>query len=333
MIEKKKLSEKAKYLVQSQCEISDFHAKSYQDVYDPITNKNGCISLLWSENNLMSDLLIPKLHSIQLNPQNIITKYHPVGGVAKFRSSIANLLSTRIFKSNFDRVNPNNIRVAAGTSAILEALFFSICNQNDILISPSPMYSGFSSDADIILTVKILSAPMEVYDNENPAERIKSFKLDLSTFEKIYQENPQKVKGVILCNPNNPTGHTFSESELHSVVQWCRDKDIHLIVDEIYTFSVFNDGKPKFTSIYDICNGKLDNFVHIVNGFSKDFGLGGLRAGYIYSENKDILSVLDYFQHQLCSTMVQSLISNNLWITCTNGCKKFMDINFLKLPF
>eukprot|EP01132_Coremiostelium_polycephalum_P001238 gene1238-1562_t len=306
MIERSKLSEKAKFLIKSSdCIFSEYHSTSYNDVYDPITNRNGCISLLWSENTLCFDLLKPKLMiPLSSEPSITTTRYSESGGLTRFRVSIANLLSTRVFKTNLDQVNPKNIAVAAGTTAILDGLIYSICDPKDIIIIPSPMYSFFPKDVKIKFQVRVVPAPLEVIDDENP-DKIQSFKLNLETFESIYNENPGKVKCVLLCNPNNPTGHVFSKEELYSVVKWCREKQIHLISDEIYALSVFNHEKAQFTSIFDICDGELGDFIHIVNGFSKDFGLNGLRAGYIYSENSDVLTILDYFQHQLCSNLVQ----------------------------
>eukprot|EP01132_Coremiostelium_polycephalum_P001237 gene1237-1561_t len=308
MISNKGLSIQAtKLLNKPRNPVLGFHFKALGDLYDPETNPNGCISVAIAENTICFDLLKNKL--INEDPTIGQAKYSQIGGVPRFRNAIVKLLTTKLFKTNLEKVSAQNIVVGAGATAMLESLFFTICNPNDIVIIPSPMYSSFPADAGSRVGAKVVPAPCEVYDENQPG-KIVSFKLQIETLESIYNENPGKVKCVLLCNPNNPTGHLLSVEEIQSVIDWCREKQIHLISDEIYALSVFNHEKAQFTSIFDICDGELGDFIHIVNGFSKDFGLNGLRAGYIYSDNRDLLNCVAGSPFHLCSNMVQSVLSN-----------------------
>eukprot|EP01133_Synstelium_polycarpum_P015403 gene15403-18267_t len=135
--------------------------------------------------------------------------------------------------------------------------------------------------------------------------------------EEIYRQAKEQganVKAVILCSPNNPTGTVFSRQELQSVIDWCRDKKIHLVSDEIYALSTFNASSERpFVSVYELCDGKLGDNIHILSGFSKDFCVNGYRAGYIYSQNTRLLAYVSKISVFFStSNPVQSTLANIL---------------------
>ena len=53
--------------------------------------------------------------------------------------------------------------------------------------------------------------------------------------------NGMPPKALLLTNPNNPTGEVYPAAELRLMARWCRQKNIHLISDEIYALSVFQE--------------------------------------------------------------------------------------------
>eukprot|EP01132_Coremiostelium_polycephalum_P002169 gene2169-2669_t len=213
------------------------------DLYDPISNPLGYIFFSISENRLCYDLLEPFLNVVPGLCQGL-TNYTKLG---------------------------EHLFVGPGASCLLEAMFFSICDENDWVICPSPLYSAFVSLAKVRANVKIVPVGMNFESKEGTFE----FKINREELEKVWlkanQENA-KISALLLCNPNNPTGTVYSYQELEDVVKFCRSKKIHLISDEIYALSVFGDEK-QFTSIYQVVNGELNDDIHILSGFSKDFGL------------------------------------------------------------
>jgi len=310
-------SENAKRILgnQSNSRVGAAHFIAMQDEYKAQTNPNGFISLGIAENTLCFDVLKDKLMSNE-NFNQRLTQYSDLGGEINFRRAICSLLQDTISKYRPADTNllikTEEIVVSTGATPLLENSFNMFCNKSEICIIPSPFYPAFVYDASMRFSVKVEPSPMEVFDKDG---QVIGFKIDLNDFNQIYEQNPGKVKMVLLCNPCNPTGHIMPKEEIIQVVNWCREKKIHLLMDEIYALSVFNhdENTVEFHSIYDILQGDLGEYVHLISGFSKDFCLNGYRAGYVYSQNKLVIKYLSSTsQFYTCSNITQSSITNIL---------------------
>ena len=83
------------------------------------------------------------------------------------------------------------------------------------------------------------------------------------------------VRGLILCNPNNPLGNSIPENEFVELIKKTNELDIPIIVDEAY-FEYSNVNATKYLSEYK-------NLI-ILRTFSKAFGMSGLRLGYVIAD-------------------------------------------------
>lgn len=99
-------------------------------------------------------------------------------------------------------------------------------------------------------------------------------------------KSPQKIRALVLTNPHNPFGQCYPLDVLETCAQFCQDRDIHLISDEVYALSCFdnnneiNPKRPPFVSALhlDLCRLGVDRArVHVVWSTSKDFGSSGFR--------------------------------------------------------
>jgi 1-aminocyclopropane-1-carboxylate synthase len=134
-----------------------------------------------------------------------------------------------------------------------------------------------------------------------------------------------RVKGVLVTNPSNPLGTTMSKSELNLLIDFIKDKDMHLISDEIYSGTVFTS--PSFVSVMEILKERNDlkdfhanvsERVHVVYSLSKDLGLPCFRVGAIYSDNDMVVAAATKMSSfGLVSSQTQYLLSAML------GDKKF----------
>lgn len=101
-------------------------------------------------------------------------------------------------------------------------------------------------------------------------------------FEKLEGLITKKTKMICLCNPLNPTGKVFTKDELIQLGQIACKHKIIILSDEIWSDIVF---KPAvFTSIASI-NKDIRNQTITVTGFSKSYGLAGLRIGAVVAHN------------------------------------------------
>jgi aspartate/methionine/tyrosine aminotransferase len=87
----------------------------------------------------------------------------------------------------------------------------------------------------------------------------------------------EQTKAVMVCNPNNPTGHVMTEDEMSAVVDAARRANAWLVVDEIYRGAEvgIDEASPSFW-------GRYERTV-VTAGLSKAFGLPGLRIGWTIS--------------------------------------------------
>jgi aspartate aminotransferase len=93
------------------------------------------------------------------------------------------------------------------------------------------------------------------------------------------------TKAIIVNSPNNPSGIIYSEEFIRQIVEFCEQKGIYLIVDDIYHKLVFDGKIPvpayKFTN-KDVESTKLI----VVNGVAKLYGMTGFRVGWVIASRK-----------------------------------------------
>lgn len=114
----------------------------------------------------------------------------------------------------------------------------------------------------------------------------KNRKMDLSKLESCITD---KTKMIGLCNPHNPYGLTYTKEELDYIMSLCEKYDLYIMNDEIWSDIVYPDAK--FESIYCLGNERCHRVVSVF-GYSKSFGLAGLRVGCVYTTNDDAFDKL-----------------------------------------
>lgn len=105
----------------------------------------------------------------------------------------------------------------------------------------------------------------------------------VAPIEKIIASINEDVKCLMLCNPSNPLGCVINEDDLLKIIQHAQKFNTLVIVDEVYS---------KFSGVS--CNElakKFDNLI-IFRSFSKEYGLAGVRLGYLIA-TPDIIKTLD----------------------------------------
>jgi aspartate/methionine/tyrosine aminotransferase len=84
------------------------------------------------------------------------------------------------------------------------------------------------------------------------------------------------TKAVIINSPCNPTGVVLTKNEMHRIYDICKERDILLISDEVYSRMIYDPWCEFFSpSMIDHCKER----VLVVNGFSKSFAMTGYRLG------------------------------------------------------
>lgn len=128
-----------------------------------------------------------------------------------------------------------------------------------------------------------------------PAHCVSSdgFTLSINILEQAFNQarkRGKKVRGVLISNPSNPVGNILNRELLYSLLTFAKEKNIHIISDEVFSGSVYGD--EEFVSMAEILQSEdFDkDRVHIIYGLSKDLSLPGYRVGAIYSCNENVLA-------------------------------------------
>lgn len=124
--------------------------------------------------------------------------------------------------------------------------------------------------------------------------KLKDGYIDLSDLESYITP---KTRMIGLCNPHNPFGVLYRGEDLEHIMGLCEKYDLYIMNDEIWSDIVFPE--EPFRSIYSLGNERCRRVMSVF-GFSKSFGIAGLRAGCVYTtdeklfegivENSDVMS-------------------------------------------
>lgn len=171
-------------------------------------------------------------------------------------------------------VDYTDLLVTTGGSEAITFALMSTVNPDEEVVVPEPFYANYNGFS-ILAGVKVVPITSGI---EN------GFALPpIEDFEKVITP---KTKGIIICNPNNPTGYLYSQKELEILGEIVRKYDLYLFSDEVYREFCY-DGEKHFSAM----NLKgLDQHVVMLDSVSKRYSMCGVRVGALVSKNKAVIS-------------------------------------------
>lgn len=186
-----------------------------------------------------------------------------------------------------------NIMITTGGSEAITFAFKSCLNPGDEVIVPEPFYANYNGFA---IAAGIIIKPITSHIEDG-------FALPhISEFEKLITS---KTKGIIICNPNNPTGYLYSKEELLKLREIIKRHDLYLFADEVYREFCY-DGNSHFSVMQ--LDGIDDNVV-LLDSVSKRYSECGVRIGALITKNKEILkTVLKFAQARLSPPSIGQII-------------------------
>lgn len=182
-------------------------------------------------------------------------------------------------------INEEDILITTGGSEAILFAFMSTLNEGDEIIIPEPYYANYAAFAVMVgAKVKAVTATIE-----------NNFALPpISEFEKLITP---RTKGIVIINPNNPTGYLYSQNELEVLAKMVKKHNLYLYSDEVYRRYCY-DGLPHF-SVMNI-EGIEENAI-LFDSMSKRYSECGIRVGAIITRNKEVLGAsLKFGMARLC---------------------------------
>jgi aspartate aminotransferase len=208
------------------------------------------------------------LNAIKNAPVHVIEYSHSAGNES-YRIKLAEYY--RKFKMP---VNTEDIIITTGGSEAIEIAMMTCFNPGDEIIIPEPFYAnynGFSCAADLVVK------PVRSYIESG-------FALPpIAEFEKLITS---KTRGIMICNPGNPTGYLYSKEELEQLKTLVQKYDLFLLSDEVYREFCYDE--KQYTSVLHLEG--IENNTILLDSISKRYSACGARIGAMISKNKEVMA-------------------------------------------
>jgi aspartate aminotransferase len=233
------------------------------------------------------DIATPKIALDAVRNMDItVLEYSHSAGFESYRVGLANY-----YKKSGIELTKDEIIITTGGSEALIFGFMTCFNPGDEVIIPEPFYANYNGFAT---TAGIHVVPVTA-SIEN------GFALPaISEFEKLITP---KTKGIVICNPGNPTGYLYTQAELEQLRDLVKAHDLYLFADEVYREFCYDGAVP-----YSVMNLEgIDQNVVLIDSVSKRYSMCGARIGAIISKNKEVMAAAMKFAQARLSppTMAQ----------------------------
>ena len=192
--------------------------------------------------------------------------YSPTAGTTNARQTIADMRQSEGFPlSSDDILFFNGLGDAIAT-------IYSYLNSNSKIIGPNPAYSTHSSAEAAHSDSPHVTYTLDPHKNWLP---------DIEDLRNKIKFNPA-ISGILIINPDNPTGMVYPKAILQQIVSLAREYDLFIISDEVYANVSYGD--EKFVPIYELAGSDVP--VCVMRGLSKEIPWPGARCGWIEFHNR-----------------------------------------------
>jgi aspartate/methionine/tyrosine aminotransferase len=279
--------------------------------YDDQSNPQGICNCGVAENYLCENELTTKLESIRVWQKQHIYYANPIGQLS-LRENLCRTFE-RLFQLNH-QLDPNRMIISSGLAGIMSLLGYLLADRSELFLIPAPYYTVFDHDLSVLSGCCTWPCPLLEQDTGK-------FSFSVDIFQRGYDDavrQGRRPRALIIVNPQNPLGDVYDEDSMLPILKFAAEKQLHVIFDEIYALSMFDD-QPTFPSALNYQSIVDPERTHFVWSFSKDFALSGLRLGVAYAGSSDLCSVAGSVNFlQIPSTIIQeslaSLLSDHAWI-------------------
>lgn len=214
------------------------------------------------------------------NCQEKVIEYSHSAGNLSYRKKLA-----KYYQGIDINVTEDDLLVTTGGSEAIIFAFLSTLNPGDEIIIPEPFYANYNSFAQMA-DVKVKAVTSSIDED-----------FALPSIEEIEKMITPKTKGIVIVNPNNPTGYLYSKEELLKLKDIVLKHDLYLYADEVYREFCY-DGNEHFSAMH--IEG-LEQNVILVDSVSKRYSECGVRIGALISKNKEVISTaLKFGMARLC---------------------------------
>jgi aminotransferase len=221
-----------------------------------LASEHGAINLAQGFPNFPAPAVIKEAAAAAIRGD--INQYAITWGAKRLRNALARKYADWYGMT----VDPEtDLTVTCGATEAMAATLLAIVDPGDEVIVCEPFYENYGPDA-------ILCGATPVYVPMAAGEA-----LDLDRLAAAFSK---RTRAIIVCTPNNPTGHVFTRRELEAIAEQCRRHDAYAVTDEIYEHIYYEGTHIPIATL----DGMRERTVTI-SGASKTYSITGWRIGTI----------------------------------------------------
>ena len=218
-----------------------------------------------------------------------LLEYSPSDGFLSLREKLVGYYDQYQIKLSTEDI----IITTGGSEAVLFA-FMSCLNPGDEIIIPEPAYANYMAFAiSAGATIRTVSTSIE-----------EGFALPkVEQFEELINE---RTRGILICNPNNPTGYLYTRKEMNRIRDLVKKYDLFLFSDEVYREYIYT-GSPYISACH--LEGIEENVV-LIDSVSKRYSECGIRIGALITKNRTLRNaVMKFCQARLSPPLIGQIVA------------------------
>ncbi|MBE6221575.1 MAG: pyridoxal phosphate-dependent aminotransferase [Rikenellaceae bacterium] len=218
-----------------------------------------------------------------------VLEYSPSDGYLSLREKLVGYYEEYQIK-----LTPDDVIVTTGGSEAVLFAFMSCLNPGDEIIVPEPAYANYMAFA--ISAGAVIRPVMTSIDE--------GFALpSVEQFEELINE---RTRGILICNPNNPTGYLYTRQEMNRIRDLVLKHDLFLFSDEVYREFIYT-GSPYISACH--LEGIEQNVV-LIDSVSKRYSECGIRIGALITKNKRVRdAVMKFCQARLSPPLIGQIVA------------------------
>ena len=218
-----------------------------------------------------------------------VLEYSPSDGYRSLREKLVGYYDQYQIK-----LTPEDIIITTGGSEAVLFAFMSCLNPGDEIIVPEPAYANYMAFAiSAGAVIRTISTSIEEGFTLPKVER----------FEELINE---RTRGILICNPNNPTGYLYTRKEMYRIRDMVKKYDLFLFSDEVYREFIYT-GSPYISACH--LEGIEQNVV-LIDSVSKRYSECGIRIGALITKNRELRNaVMKFCQARLSPPLIGQIVA------------------------
>lgn len=218
-----------------------------------------------------------------------VLEYSPSEGLPSLRAKLREYYK----RFNID-VDVDDIIVTTGGSEAVLFAFMACLDPGDEIIVPEPAYANYMAFA-ISAGATIVTIPSSI-DNG----------FELPPVEKFEELITPRTKGILICNPNNPTGYLYTMKEMLQIRDLVLKHNLFLFSDEVYREFCYT-GAP-YISAFHLPG--IEQQVVLIDSVSKRYNECGIRIGALITKHPRLkANVMKFCQARLSPPLLGQLVA------------------------